>query len=591
MPVKIISLNTQLHKIGAWYHPEASEFIVWAPLAEQLDLITDSGECTLYPMTRNEAGYWSISLPLPPSARYRYRIDGLVVCPDPASFSQPAGVNGPSELTDRSFPWQDQSWKGIPLSSMIIYELHTGCFSPAHDFEGIIQQLEYLADLGINTIELMPLGEFSGERNWGYDGVYPFAIHHAYGGFTRFQHLVNAAHARGIAVLVDVVYNHFGPEGSYIDKYGPYFTDKYTTPWGKAINFDDAWSDGVRNYFLQNARMWLEDYHVDGLRLDAVHAIKDFSALHFMQQLKNLTLEIETKTGVKKTLIAEIDLNDPRYIDPVEKGGYGLDGQWIDEFHHALHAYTTGEKNDYSPHRKRTFGCQALNNPYGQFVVFAQNHDQIGNRAAGDRLTSQLSPEQLKLIAACVLLSPYIPLLFMGEEYGETNPFQYFTSFSDPVLIENVRKGRQMEFAGFIKNEEIPDPQAEDTFLRSNLAWRYHDCYGSTLFKYYRHLITFRKSRPAMQNRERSSLHLAKAAGNILILERKSENDHLCIMFHFDDKKIQLTNTFDFTLRKIFDSASEEWQGPGTSASAEISPGDPIELYPHSAIVFEKKPF
>jgi maltooligosyltrehalose trehalohydrolase len=607
-------LNTFLQKIGAWYNPLTSEFIVWAPLSERVELLIDGSAA--YPMAPAQLGYWNISLSLPPGAHYLYRLDGQHTFPDPASFSQPDGVHGASELVDRSgFCWRDEDWKGMPLSNMIIYELHTGCFSGTHDFEGVIGRLDYLADLGVNTIELMPLGQVPGDRNWGYDGVYPFAIQHSYGGFGGFQQLVDAAHAKGIAVIVDVVYNHFGPEGSFAEQFGPYLTDKYHTPWGKAINYDDAWSDGVRNYFLQNARMWLEDYHVDGLRLDAVHAIKDFSAVHFIQQMKELATDIEQRTGSQKLLIAEIDLNDPRYIHPAASGGYGLDGQWIDEFHHALRAYMTGEANGwlqdfgelahlehaftqtyvyngvYSPHRKRTFGGNAMHNPFSQFIVFSQNHDQVGNRAIGDRLSSLLLFEQLKLAAATVLLSPYIPLLFMGEEYGEKNPFQFFVSHTDPVIIENTRRGRREEFAGFIVDKEIPDPQSELAFQRSNLSWNYKEGEGAILLDFYRHLIRFRKIRPAMQGMTRDDLHMLPAPENTLCFERKIISDTICIWLHFGDKNITLTNTHDHTLVKIFDSASVEWMGPAeVSPQCEILPGGIIELHPHSATVFEKKP-
>lgn len=505
---------------------------------------------------------------------------------------------------------------------MVIYELHTGSFSNSHDFEGIIQKLDYFGDLGINTLELMPLGQFPGDRNWGYDGVFPFAIQNSYGGLRGFQNLVNAAHAKGIAILVDVVYNHFGPEGNHLAQYGPYFTDKYHTPWGNAVNFDDAWSDGVRNYFLQNVRMWLEDYHVDGLRLDAVHAIKDNSAVHFIRHLKEQVLEIERKTDRKKELIAEIDLNDPRYIDPVEDRGYGLDGQWVDEFHHALHALLTRERNayyedfgelshlerafrdtyvyngKYSSHRKRTFGTSADNNPYSQFVVFAQNHDQIGNRAEGDRLTQCLSLEQLKLAAATVLLSPYTPLLFMGEEYGERNPFPFFVSFTDPTLVEAVRKGRMAEFPGFAADHELPDPQATATFQQAILSWNYQERtdkpenFHSTLYRFYRFLIAFRKIRPAMQGRTRDSMIVHPAKGMTLCLERKIITDQLFIYLHFDGQAVSLENTQGVVLNQLFDSASMEWLGPAKFSSGDkgtqIAPGGRIELSPYSALVFEK---
>jgi maltooligosyltrehalose trehalohydrolase len=597
-------------------------------------------------MEKDEEGYWKVVLPptVLPGARYFFRLDSTVTCPDPVSFHQPEGVHGPSELVDRgAFPWEDISWKGLPLSNMIIYELHTGVFSPTHDFEGILHRLDYLLELGINTIELMPLGQFPGERNWGYDGVYPFAIQHSYGGIPGFQRLVNAAHAKGIAVIVDVIYNHFGPEGNYLPEYGPYFTDKYKTPWGSALNFDDADSDGVRNYFFENARMWLEDYHVDGLRLDAVHAICDLSAVHFIQQLKDRVVEIERRTQCKKVLIAEIDLNDPRYIDPPEKGGYGLDGQWVDEFHHALRALLTGETNAYyedfgeiahlekafrhtyvydgiySRHRLRTFGAPVNNNPYSQFVVFAQNHDQVGNRAPGDRLTDNLAPEQLKLAAATVLLSPYVPLLFMGEEYGEKNPFAFFVDFSEPALIEAVRKGRRAEFEGFLlahaadhDQADLPDPQSPGTFDRSVLSWDYQSATGSALFNFYRQLISLRKTRPALQGTTRDSMIVHPAEGMTLSFERKIITEELLIVLHFGDQKTSLPNRTGTVLNKIFDSAagstgntvpersehttaaagSDEHNpasGHTAGAGRPILPEGSFELAPYSAVVFAKQ--
>jgi len=559
-------------------------------------------------MTKDEWGYWKITLPVEPGTPYRYRLNEKHSFPDPASFYQPQGVHAPSAVAQRlDFAWEDQTWKGIPLTNMVMYELHTGCFSDTHDFEGIIRRLDYLLELGINTIELMPLAQCPGRRNWGYDGVSLFAIQASYGSIQDFQRLVNTAHAKGIAVIVDVVYNHLGPEGNYLPKYGPYFSDKYHTPWGSPLNFDGPWSDGVRNFFLQNARMWLEDYHVDGLRLDAVHAIYDFSAYHFMQELKDLALDIETRTGVKKTLICEMDLNDPRYINPMEKGGYGLDGQWIDEFHHALRTLMTGERNayyedfgdisylekayrhtyvyngTYSPHRKRTFGGRADNNPYSQFIVFSQNHDQVGNRALGDRLTHNVTFEQLKLAAAAVLLSPYVPLLFMGEEYGEKNPFQFFTDFSDPALIEAVRNGRKKEFQGFAQDTEFPDPQSETTFLNSNLSWDYLQDKGATLLAYYKQLIHLRKSRPAMQGMTREDFHLHPVTGQTLCFERKIINDHLYIWLHFGDSPVTIDRQALPQLRKIFDSADEQWAGP-----VQDKDNEQIELQPYTAVIYEK---
>jgi maltooligosyltrehalose trehalohydrolase len=574
-------------------------------------------------MEKDADGYWKLTLPsVAPGARYFFRLDDTTTCPDPASFHQPEGVHGPSELVDRHhFPWDDEAWRGIPLSNMIIYEIHTGTFSPTHDFEGIVQRLDYLLELGINTIELMPLGQFPGDRNWGYDGVYPFAIQNSYGGVPGLQRLVNAAHAKGIAVIVDVIYNHLGPEGNYLPEFGPYFTDKYKTLWGNSLNFDDASSDAVRNYFLENARMWLEDYHADGLRLDAVHAIRDFSAVHFMQQLKQQALEIERRTGRAATLIAEIDLNDPRFINPPDKGGYGLDGQWIDEFHHALRSLLTGETiayyedfgtiahlekafrhtyvydGVYSRHRHRTFGAPLDSNPYSQFVVFAQNHDQVGNRALGDRLTTYLSPEQLKLAAATVLLSPYVPLLFMGEEYGEKNPFAFFVSFSDPELVEAVRKGRLAEFKDFaqqtgdpVADQVLPDPESPVTFQQSVLSWDNRSPTGSGLFNFYRQVISLRKTRPALQGTARDSMIVHPAQGKILSFERKIINDELLIVLHFGDQRTTMDNKTGAVLTKILDSTDPASAAPGNSTgpSSQIAPGASFELPPYSVIVFEK---
>jgi maltooligosyltrehalose trehalohydrolase len=605
-------VKPSLQKIGAWYEDNATEFRVWAPLAESVQLVLSEAS---HPLQKDELGYWKIFLPVSPGALYGFSIDNSKTLPDPASFSQPGGVHALSAVADRrNFSWTDGNWKGLPLSNAVIYELHTGTFSPTQDFDGIVARLDYLQELGINTIELMPLAQCPGERNWGYDGVYLFAVQHSYGGIDGFRRLVNAAHERNIAVIVDVVYNHLGPEGNYLPHFAPYFTDKYKTPWGSAINFDAPWSDGVRNFFLQNARMWLEDYHVDGLRLDAVHAICDYSAVPFIQQLNQLAIDIGNQTGCRKDMIAEMDLNDPRFINPPAKGGYGLDGQWNDEFHHALRSLLTGDTSSYyadfgsiqhlekafkntyvydgiySPHRKRTFGGHADNNSYDQFIVFSQNHDQVGNRARGERLGDLLNFEQLKLAAAAVLLSPYTPLLFMGEEYGETHPFQFFTQFSDPALIEAVRGGRAAEFGGFDDGFPLPDPQAEETFRNSMLAWwQSTEEPGATLLRYYRHLIRFRQTRPALQGRTRDTMIVHPAARQTLAIERKILNDHVFIWFHFGDEPVIHDNITWQHLNKIFDSADSCWNGPGATASIDLPSGAPIRILPHSVVVYEKK--
>lgn len=556
-------------------------------------------------MERDPWGYWKVSIPAEPGTRYLFRLDGKDSFPDPASISQPEGVHEPSALLDReAHRWEDGDWQGLPLSNVIIYELHTGLFSSTHDFEGIIRKLDYLVELGVNAIELMPLSQFPGARNWGYDGVYPFAIQDSYGGMQGFSGLVNAAHRKGIAVIVDTVYNHLGPEGNYLHEYGPYFTDKYHTPWGRGLNFDEAWCDGVRNFFLQNARMWLEELHVDALRLDAVHAIVDLSANPFIRQLKELALDISRLTGCSKEIIAETDLNDPKYIEAPEKGGYGLDGQWNDEFHHSLHVLLTNEKDsyyedfgeighlekafretyvyngNYSIHRKKFFGAPTQG-PYSRYVVFSQNHDQIGNREKGDRLSNTLSFAQLKLAAATVLLSPYVPLLFMGEEYGEKNPFLFFTSFSDPDLIDAIRKGRAAEFRH--PNGDFPDPQDDASFERCMLSWKYKEAEGAGLFNFYRELIHFRKTRPAMQGVSRNTLLVHPAKDELLSFERKILNDHLYIWLNFNDRAMNVNNMSGSTLHLLLDSSGSGDQTP-------VNREHPIHLPPYSASVFEIRP-
>jgi maltooligosyltrehalose trehalohydrolase len=511
------------------------------------------------------------------------------------------------------FPWSDQSWKGLPLKAMIIYEIHVGTFSPEGTFEGIISKLDYLQQLGITALELMPISQFPGDRNWGYDGVYPFAVQHSYGGPIGLKKLVNEAHHRGMAVLLDVVYNHQGPEGNYLEAFGPYFTKKYHTGWGDAINFDDAWCDGVRNFYWQNAIMWLEEFHIDGLRLDAVHAIWDFSAQHFVEVLSKKVRSLEQKIGHKKVLIAEFDLNNPRYINPYSKGGYGLDGQWVDEFHHALHVLVTGETNgyyedfgslhdllkslkdsyvytgQYSKHRKRYFGILPDGNSYDQFIGFAQNHDQIGNRRIGDRLTASISFESLKLVAATVLLSPHVPLLFMGEEYGEKNPFQYFVSHTDKKLIELVREGRRKEFSHFKWEGEVPDPQDLGTFAASKLSWTHQEQLNNVLFEFYKYLIAFRKERVAMQGYERHHVVAFDIPGkNLIAMERRFESDALLILLNFDHKPTSFSYPGLTTSAKIFDSSSERWRREGDSHSGpQVSDAGTVVISPQSAVIFE----
>jgi len=599
-------------KVGSVWRENGCSFTVWSPFAEKLEVILENDN-TRYPLTPNDDGYWRADIAgLPADTAYFFLLDGTKKLPDPASRAQLRGVHGPSTVVPDAFAWLDKDWKGLPLSEMIIYELHVGTFTREHTFDGVARRLPYLKNLGINAIELMPVSQFPGERNWGYDGVFPFAVQHSYGGAGGLKRLVNAAHREGIAVILDVVYNHQGPEGNYLGNYGPYFTDKYKTGWGQAINFDDAWCDGVRNFYRQNALMWLDEFHIDGLRLDAVHAIWDFGARHFMEELASGVRQLEKESGQRKILIAEFDLNNPRYISKPESGGYGLDGQWVDEYHHALHALLTGETDgyyedfgeishlarslkdgyvytgQYSKHRKKHFGRQPDGITYDQFVVFAQNHDQVGNRMLGDRLSTVISAEGLKLAAAAYLLSPFVPMLFMGEEYGEKNPFQYFISHTDEKLVELVRKGRKEEFALFQWKGDVPDPQSEETFKRCVLCWdvdRNED--AKALFSLYQFLIAFRKTRPAMQGRIRDSLHVATSENGIVGFERRFLGDHILVILNFNKEAAPYQLPDGKKANKIFDSGSSRWGGQRNADRVHVTQGGSVMLNPLSALIFE----
>ena len=584
-------------------------FIVWAPECKSVKLVLESSPVLPWQMEKGEEGYWTVTIDkVTPGMQYWYKLDNELQRPDPASRRQPAGVHGPSEITDPSFNWTDDSWQGIELAEMVMYELHTGTFTAAGNFQGITGKLDHLQTLGITAIELLPIAQFPGHHNWGYDGVFPFAIHKDYGTADDLKQLVNAAHQRGIAVILDVVYNHLGPEGNYLIDFGPYFSEKYKLFWGSSVNFDGAWCDGVRNYFIQNALMWLDEFHIDGLRLDAVHAIFDSSATHIMEELTAQVRLLEQRAQRRKILIAEFDLNNPRYISPVAQGGYGMDAQWVDEFHHALHGAITGDQTGYyedfgpledlarslqhsyvytgqfSKHRKRHFGKEPVHTGYNQFIAFVQNHDQVGNRLLGDRLSTMLSPEGLKTAAATLMLSPHIPLLFMGEEYGEKNPFLYFTSHSDEELINNLREGRRKEFEVFNWEGEVPDPQDEAIFNQSKLSWQIDEVPG--LFRLYKHLIAFRKERPALQNfRRDDAVRNIRVQNKVLRFERHGNDDVLiiCLNLGREPENIQ----FEKACSKVFDTSDAEWHGPGSLSPAVVQPEQPFLINPFSAIVFE----
>ena len=499
-----------------------ARFSVWAPHAHRVDLKLLSHGGQSIPLTHRPGGYFEVTIPdVRAGDRYIYILDGDKERPDPGSRSQPEGVHGPSEIIDpNQFHWTDQNWRGWPLERLIIYELHVGTWTGKGTFQAAISHLAYLRDLGITALELMPVAQFPGTRNWGYDGVDLFAPQSTYGGAQGLKEFVDACHRLGLAVILDVVYNHVGPEGNYLEDFGPYFTDRYRTPWGRAVNYDGPDSDEVRRFVISNALYWVTEYHIDALRLDAVHGIYDFSALHILKELSDAVHTESERLGRRALLIAESDLNDSRIIASSMEGGYGLDAQWSDDFHHALHTVLTGERTGYyedfgqlahlatalqdgfiyagrhSPHRRRRHGNSVRHRPPQQLVICAQNHDQIGNRALGERLSTLVSTDALKVAAAAVLLAPQTPMLFMGEEYGETAPFQYFVDHSDTDLNQAVREGRKREFAAFGWTE-VPDPVDPSTFERSRVQLdALHDERQKSLLAWYRRLIHLRKTLP-----------------------------------------------------------------------------------------------
>ena len=579
-------------------------FLVWAPSARTVEVHLVGPEDRWVRMEPAVDGYFRLLLEsIAPGQRYNYRLNQRDEFPDPTSRFQPEGVHGPSQVVDSDFSWTDTDWKGIPLSSYIFYELHVGAFTPEGTFEALIGQLDYLLGLGITAIELMPVAQFPGDRNWGYDGVYPFAVQNSYGGPSGLKRFVDAAHRKGLAVVLDVVYNHLGPEGNYLSRFGPYFTDRYHTPWGMAVNFDGEESNPVRRFVIENALRWVTEFHIDALRLDAVHAIFDHSPHHILQELAEAVHARGRELGRSIHVIPESDLNDARLVEDPAHGGYGLDAQWSDDFHHALHVALTGEQGGYyadfgnlrdlstalsegfiysgrfSKFRGRHHGTPSAHLPADRFVVCAQNHDQVGNRMLGERLSALLDFEQQKLAAGVLLLSPFLPLLFMGEEYGETAPFQYFVSHSDPGLIAAVREGRAREFAAFAWKGDVPDPQADSTFERSrpDEALRNRGRHG-ILLRFYQELIRLRK-------RIRGSYDPQPRRGAVTVLDEQGVlampfgEDGLLLVCHFGLAAVEVTVTArNGTWEKVLDSADSNWAGTGSRVPAKLQSNGKIHL-------------
>ena len=592
------------------------EFRLWAPAAGKAALHLLSPEDRLLPMAPEGRGYRQCRLQGPgPGTLYRFVLDDTDERPDPASQFQPQGVHGPSAVVNHAaWEWTDGGWICPPLAELVIYEIHVGTFTAEGTFVAIVERLPELIRLGINAIELMPVAQFPGERNWGYDGASPYAAQNTYGGPGGLKKLVDCCHGQGIAVILDVVYNHLGPEGNYLWGIGPYFTDKYRTPWGDAVNYDGPYSDEVRNYFVGNALHWLEHYHVDALRLDAVHGIYDFSAHHILEELSEAVNEWARRDGKPRYLIAETDRSDPLTVTPREQGGKGMDAQWADDFHHCVHTLLTGEKRgyyedfgalgqlekafrepfvysgEYSAYRKRSHGRSARGLPGERFVVCIQNHDQVGNRMAGERLGSLVSFEAAKLAAGTLLSAPYVPLLFMGEEYAEEAPFQYFVSHEDPELYRAVSEGRHKEFSSFGWEHNVPEPTDQQTFRRSKLRWDLRTQDGHRhMLAYYRRMLELRRNHPALRLPVRGPIETrCYEKEKVLMVTRWAEGLGVLCIFHYDDSPvvIRLPEGIASPVRLV-DSTTEQWRGPGASLPEKPHPGQECTVPGYCCALYE----
>lgn len=609
--------------IGAHVTAEGTDFRVWAPKVETIAVRMVSGAkagATVAMEPEGNGFYRAAVAEVGDGDRYLYLLDGQLEFPDPASRYQPDGVHEASQVVDaHAFTWHDQGWTGIRLEEYLLYELHVGTFTEEGTFEAVIRHLDYLIELGITAVELLPVAQCPGHRNWGYDGVCHYAPQNNYGGPEGLKKLIDACHQKGLAVVLDVIYNHFGPEGNHYGRFGHYYTDKYKTPWGGAINFDGPYSDPVKDLFLDNALYWLNEYHVDALRLDAVDWIYDMSASHFLQELAAEVHRQRVEQGRQIHLFAENDTNDARLLRPPELGGYGLDAQWCDNFHHAVRTLltreTTGYYEDfgqfsqlvktfeeafvytgqYSTYRKKRHGSSVLDRPTSQFVVFIQNHDQVGNRRCGDRLSADQPLEKLLLAAATVQLSPYLPLIFMGEEYGEKAPFHYFVDHSDPELLEAIRKGKEAEHSSGICEGEIPDPAALSSFLESrvNLEMR-HTGEHALIYEFYRLLIGLRKTLPALRIFDRNRIEVLNfAEKRVLVVVREAEGNAVVTVFSFNN----LTEEISLPLparrfEKRLDSSDHHWRGSGAIAPGSLEGAGTdhhLTVNPFSVLVYSSQ--
>lgn len=591
---------------------DGCRFCVWAPDKDAitLQLLSGGKAETSISMQKDDYGYFlAFAKGVTAGDRYFYICDGARL-PDPCSQFQPDGVHGASCVVDHSrHQWKDNAWVGRPLASFIFYEIHVGTFTAEGTFDAIIPRLDDLVLLGITAIELMPVAECPGERNWGYDGVFLYAVQHNYGGPDGLKRLVDACHHKGIAVFLDVVYNHLGSEGNVLAAFGPYFSPVYSTPWGKSLNFDGPWSDGVRAFVIRNVLYWTQCYHIDGLRLDAVHEIYDRNARTIWDDLSTAVEDWVVLSGRTYYLIAESDSNDPRTVQPTEKGGRGMHAQWLDDFHHALYvlldpegrdhyedygelrqlakAYTEGFvfSGEYCRFRHRTHGASSAGLPGKKFIVFNQNHDLPGNRPDGARLSALIDPDRLRLAAAAVLLSPYLPMLFMGEEYGDDSPFFFFADYHDEAITAGLADQRRQQFANFNWKTTAPDPLQRATFLDCILKWgQRHEPGHRELLEWHRQLIALRKTHPLLAGNAGRYLHADLLATTGLAISRYSTNrqQHLLTLFNFSAAEL-------VTVVPCYGLSTEPWKKIVSSPQVQdqLLPGNPIGLPPWSVSVFE----
>ena len=608
MPNSSINQSWSLRFGARPFADKTVEFRVWAPNLTSLAVRILGEHARTIPMTGSADGEFVAKVPeVIDGTDYFYVLDGERERPDPVSRWLPRGVHGPTRIVNPEwFRWSDQAWSGVPLKDLIIYELHPGTFTSEGTFESAIARLPYLRDIGITAIEIMPVAEVPGNRNWGYDGASLYAPQSTYGGPTGLKKLVDACHQHGLAIVLDVVYNHLGPEGNYLPEFAPCFTDAHHTPWGKAINFDGPGSDGVRRFFIDNALYWLTEYHVDALRLDAIHGIYDFGARHFLDQLSESFQHQAQRLKRKACLIAESDLDDVRIINPRAQGGYALDAQWNDDFHHALYALLTGEREGflmdfgglaelsktirdgfffdwkYSRYRQRHHGSSSKDRPGEQFVGFVQNHDQIANTSRGKRLASLVTEGQVKLAAVLTLFSPFLPLLFMGEEYGETAPFFYFTSFEDVALGNAVREGRKRELGSHYSESEFADPQALSTFERCKLDWsKPGTAPHSGILSLYRDLMALRKQHPSLGNcrKDLTEIRFDEQAKYLVMRRSDPEGESSLLVLNFAAEAQSIPAGSDLRhWRLVLTTDSAGYGGNAKTTAKNMAPASALDV-------------